>query len=310
MYPVSAFDLLRQRGASGCCLSLGDRLLDATCGGGIFTNSITEISGEAGAGKTQFCLVLSLRCQLDRSLGGLGGSAVYLCCGEGQFPDRRFVQLADAFAVKYQGISCSRPLSQRDFLNNVHVLTVQHTEHALEVLGKSVPELCQRERIRLLILDSMAGMARTEFDSSQRDDMKKRTTALFSLAAKLKWLADTFNLCIVVVNQVTATGFDTALSSCGTNFSSNAHDSKPALGLVWSTCVNTRIMLRRGRGVSSQNLHVEENEPPSENLVNADQSVTKKRTFHLEVCPYKAPAACTYKICSDGITGISMIWTP
>ena len=194
MYPVNALDMLRRRQERGCCLSLGDPVLDQTCGGGIYTNCITEISGEAGAGKTQFCLVLSLRCHLDRSLGGLGGSAIYLCCGEGAFPDRRLTQLADSLASKYQGHAnaSTRPITSTEFLNNVHVLSVHHTEQALEVLGRGVPDLCQKQGVRLLIVDSLAGMARTEFDSSQREDMKKRTTALFSLAAKLKWPADTY----------------------------------------------------------------------------------------------------------------------
>lgn len=34
---------------------------DEALGGGIYTRGITEISGEAGAGKTQICLVLALQ---------------------------------------------------------------------------------------------------------------------------------------------------------------------------------------------------------------------------------------------------------
>jgi len=343
MFPISALDLLKQRQERGCALSLGDSILDISCGGGIFTNCITEISGEAGAGKTQLCLVLALRCYLDRSLGGLGGSAIYLCCGEGAFPDRRLDQLAHSLAAKYQHHASARPITQRDFLNNVHVLTVHHTEQALEVLGRSVPDLCQKQGVRLLIVDSLAGMARTEFDSSQREDMKRRTTALFHLAAKLKWLADTFSLCVVVVNQVTAAGFDVVAAPA---VFSDGQDTKPALGLVWSTCVNTRILLRRGgrggglgmgmgiepsfssteRADVSTGSNGPENQPPTCNR-NGDgdgdsvvvdgggpqphtNASSGRRTLHLELSPSAAPAACTYTIASEGVFGVNVVWAP
>jgi len=52
--PESNVPLFIERG-----LSLGCPLIDDITGG-ISTQGITEISGEAGCGKTQFCLVLSL----------------------------------------------------------------------------------------------------------------------------------------------------------------------------------------------------------------------------------------------------------
>lgn len=53
-----------------------------------------------------------------------------------------------------------------------------------------------------LQLRSIAGMVRTEYDSSSSRDMKLRTALLFRVAKELKWLSDIHNLCIVVINQV------------------------------------------------------------------------------------------------------------
>ena len=325
----SALDLLQGRTERGCCLSFGDRILDDTAGGGIFTNGITEISGEAGAGKTQFCLCLSLQCHLDRSLGGLGGSTVYLSCGEGLFPDRRLDQLSEAYAAKYRSISSTsistRPLSQRDFLNNVHVLTLHHTGQAQEVLSRNVPELCQQQGVRLLIVDSLAGMARTEFDSSNKDDMKKRTAALFGLASKLKWLADTFSLCVIVVNQVTAGGFNDNPQLMGEGahaiggFAGNDRpDTVPALGLVWTTCVNTRITLRRhhtgGGGCveteADSKSSVDGGDTSAADCAVAPYTGSGKRTFHVELSLFQGPTACAYIIAGDGIHGLHPLWSP
>lgn len=68
--------------------------------------------------------------------------------------------------------------------------------------------MCTSLNLKLLIIDSLAGMVRFEYDPSDLNQMIYRTTYLFKIASKLKWLSDTFNLGIVVVNQVTASNFD------------------------------------------------------------------------------------------------------
>lgn len=106
--------------------------------------------------------------------------------------------------------------------------------------------MCAKNGIKLLIIDSLAGLVRTEYEvggNKSTREIVDRTEYLFRFAQSLKWLADTFQLCIVVVNQVTAVGFDQ--QSQMKSSSSSFMDLKPALGLAWSTCVNTRIMLYR-----------------------------------------------------------------
>lgn len=55
-----------KRVTSGC------GAVDEILGNGLSTVGITEICGEAGSGKSQFCLQLSLAVQLPVHLGGLG----------------------------------------------------------------------------------------------------------------------------------------------------------------------------------------------------------------------------------------------
>jgi Rad51 len=49
---------------------------------------------------------------------------------------------------------------------------------------------------------SIAGMVRTEYDSSSSQDMALRTSLLFRVAKELKWLSDVHKICVVVINQV------------------------------------------------------------------------------------------------------------
>jgi DNA-repair protein XRCC3 len=330
----SAWKLYESYEGRGHILSTGDAILDATLGGGILTNGITEIAGEAGVGKTQLCLTLALQAYLDTENGGMESGAMYLNCGEGQFPDRRLEQLASTYASKYENKSSTssdsstsqstntdmgkqkRPMSFSDFMNNVYIEKVHSTDQALEMLSKQVPELIRKKEkdtdkdkgsIRLLIFDSLAGLIRTEFDSSNSNDMKSRTMVLFSLATKLKWLADTYNLCVVVVNQVTAGGFDNQSASASGGSSSISGNSQPvpALGLVWATCVNTRIQLRRDNhsryGTSgSGSIQDDDDSLPGDELGQGHAN----RSLNLHFSPIQPPGSCTYRIASDGLHGV------
>ena len=95
--------------------------------------------------------------------------------------------------------------------------------HELLMQFKTIPHMCQDQNVRLLIMDrselklfvdlcigmtliviynSVAGLVRSEFDTTTVGHMLARTNALFTIAAQLKRLCDAYKLCIVVVNQV------------------------------------------------------------------------------------------------------------
>ena len=177
-----------------------------------------------------------------------------------------------------------------------------------------------------------------------------------SLPLTLPCLSTVRSLCVVVVNQVTSAGFDPVAAPArgGIGVFSDTQDNKPALGLVWSTCVNTRIMLRRGGGgASSSSVNYAEAEagaarevqaPIAGSSIGAENQSTNhngsttasaganggergggvptvvepqyatavdvsggRRTLQVEMSPHQAPAACTYKIASDGVFGVSSV---
>jgi DNA-repair protein XRCC3 len=79
----------------------------------------------------------------------------------------------------------------------------------------------------------------------------QRAQQLLRLAAKLKELAHKFDIATVVLNQVVdkpsdgqnrRTAAPWELGACGTPDGSMR---VPALGLAWSSCVNTRLVLTR-----------------------------------------------------------------
>jgi len=110
--------------------------------------------------------------------------------------------------------------------------------------------MCQQLNVTLIIIDSLAGAIRNEYDVKSSKEMKERTSKLFDFSSRLKRLADSYRIAIVVVNQVTSGGFSdkqeslNLLRNTDSNFFSN-NSTIPALGLAWSHCINTRIMLRK-----------------------------------------------------------------
>jgi len=99
-----------------------------------------------------------------------------------------------------------------------------------------MPELIRKHSIRLLVVDSLAGLIRMEFDNRQLRDMTARTKWLFGFAQELKLMSELFRVAVVVVNQVQGSGFGSDSGDAG---------RVPALGLAWSNCVNTRLGLYR-----------------------------------------------------------------
>ena len=55
--------------------------LDLVLGDGLLPGQITELTGQAGSGKTQLCLQLCANVQLPPLIGGLGGKVVYIGTG-------------------------------------------------------------------------------------------------------------------------------------------------------------------------------------------------------------------------------------
>ena len=133
-------------------LSFGCATLDAALRG-VPRNSITELCGVAGSGKTQLALQLLLRAQLPESVGGLGGKAFFLSCGEGPFPSQRLRQLAQALVAR-----ADVPYSEQQLLERVYVETVDTFERMRVVLRDALPELLRQGDVRLVVIDSVAAL--------------------------------------------------------------------------------------------------------------------------------------------------------
>ncbi|EFY88335.1 DNA repair protein (Rad57), putative [Metarhizium acridum CQMa 102] len=172
--------------------------IDAALNSGIPTSSITEITGESGAGKTQFLLSLCLAVQLPPP-HGLGKQALYIST-ESSLATKRLSQ-----------ILASNPLLQdidfadRPSLDNILSAVTPDLESQDHILEYQVPVLLSRHNIGLLVIDSVAANYRAEFEragSSYGSNMAARSAELVRLGALLRDLARRHDIAVVVANQV------------------------------------------------------------------------------------------------------------
>jgi len=185
---ITALKLYEQR-LKAKRISTGVRALDQLLLGGIETRAITEVVGEYGSGKTQFCHQLAVMVQLPEDRGGLGAKAIYIDT-EGTFRPERIAQIAKA-----------RGLDPHDALNKVYVARALSTDHQI-LLIEHVRNLARQERIGLVVVDSIVAHFRAEFPG--RENLAERQQKLNKHIADLLRLADAYDVAVVVTNQVMA----------------------------------------------------------------------------------------------------------
>lgn len=197
-------------------ISTLDPVIDKHLDGGIRTGHITELAGEAGAGKTQFLLALLLAVQLPPPYG-TGRNALYIST-EASLSTRRLTQMLNNNPIfKSKDI----PFSERPSLDNIISTTTPDLESQEHILTYQVPVEVERRNIGLVVLDSVAANYRAEFDRSVRNDsgalgsaageggsrsvgqnMGARSAELVRLGMLLRDLARNHNIAVVVSNQV------------------------------------------------------------------------------------------------------------
>ncbi|KAJ3364660.1 DNA repair protein xrcc3 [Allomyces javanicus] len=166
-------------------LATGDPTVDAFLDDGLICPGVTEIAGASGAGKTQLCLQLACQAQRDTSEGGLDGGTMYIST-ESRFPVERLTELARTRMPHFS-------------TDAVLIETVLELELLQHLLSFQIPPLIAAHRIRLLVVDSLTALFRGSSDSYHA-----KLQSLHAIARALHKLAATYQLAVIIVNQVSA----------------------------------------------------------------------------------------------------------
>jgi DNA repair protein RadA len=217
---VRALEILERRTHMLKCTT-GSSSLDAILGGGVETGAITELIGEFGSGKTQICYTLSVMAQRPVEERGLDGN-ICVIDTEGTFLPERIMQIAE-----------TRGYDPHKILEKILVARAFNSDHQI-ILIDNLPEICQTENVKLVIVDSMIGHFRGEYVG--RGTLSERQQKLGRCLHSLLRLAEAFNLAVVVTNQV--------MSTPDVNY---GDPNRPTGGHVMAHACTHRVYLRKGR---------------------------------------------------------------
>lgn len=168
-------------------ITSGSDVFDQLLGGGFETGAITECFGEFGSGKTQVGHLIAVNCQKEDP----DRVAVYLDT-ENTFRPERIIQLSQGAGLESERV-----------LKNIKVARAYNSDHQL-LLAEKVEDLINKEGLKVgaIIVDSLTAHFRAEFVG--RGTLAERQQKLNKHMHQLLKLADMYNLCVYVTNQVMA----------------------------------------------------------------------------------------------------------
>jgi DNA repair protein RadA len=170
-------------------LSSNSNTFNELLGGGFESQSIIELFGEFGSGKTQIAHQLCVMVQLPKDKGGMEGHAVYIDT-ENTFRPERIKQMAEGLE-----------LDPEEVLSKIHVARAYNSNHQM-LLVEKVKEISKDIPARLLVVDSLTAHFRAEYvgRGALADRQQKLNKHMHDL---LRW-SDLFNGVVCVTNQVSS----------------------------------------------------------------------------------------------------------
>ncbi|KAI9791710.1 MAG: Meiotic recombination protein dmc1 [Peltula sp. TS41687] len=212
-------------------ISTGSKQLDTILGGGFQSMSISEVYGEFRCGKTQLSHTMSVICQERLSYQRIWEAQrereVAYIDTEGTFRPERIAQIAERFGVDPEQAQ-----------ENIAYARALNSEHQLELLNALSMQFASNE-YRLLIIDSIMNCFRVDYCG--RGELADRQQKLNQFLSKLAHMAEEFNVCVLMTNQVQSDPGASALFA-------GADGRKPVGGHILAHASTTRVLLRKGRG--------------------------------------------------------------
>lgn len=183
---VSATEIYKRRQDIGK-ISTGTNCLDLLFDGGVETQALTEVYGEFGSGKTQFCHTMCVNVQKPKEQGGQEGGVLYIDT-ENTFRPERIVSIAKANGMDPEKV-----------LDKIIVARAYNSAHQILILEEAGP-IIKENNIKLIVADSAAGLFRAEYLG--RGTLSERQQRLNKFVHLLVRTAEIYNCAAIATNQV------------------------------------------------------------------------------------------------------------
>ena len=210
-------DVLERREQIGKLSWLVDDV-DDLLGGGVETQSITEVYGEFGSGKSQITHQLAVNVQLPQEVGGLRGCAIFID-SEDTFRPERIDDMVrglpdDVIDATLADREIDGDASDEeavdelvaDVLEKIHVAKAFNSNHQI-LLAEKAQDLAGEHDdtdwpVRMIAVDSLTAHFRAEYVG--RGQLAERQQKLNKHIHDLMRIGDIYNTAIIVTNQVSA----------------------------------------------------------------------------------------------------------
>jgi DNA repair protein RadA len=190
--------------------------IDEMLGGGVETQSITEVYGEFGAGKSQVTHQLAVTVQLPKENGGLHGRAIFIDSEDTFRPERIDDMVRGLEDDKLEAAMADRDIEGspdddeamqelvEDVLDKIHVAKGFNSNHQM-LLAEKAQEIASEYEdddypVRLLVVDSLTAHFRAEYVG--RGELADRQQKLNKHLHDLDKVGNLYNAAVVVTNQV------------------------------------------------------------------------------------------------------------
>lgn len=204
-------------------ISTSLELLDQALGGGIRCGQITEISGEAGAGKSNLVAQIGMIVMSPAKENGMDSSVLMIHTeGEGKLK----------LAIKrFKTLAQSHLDSEEVIRSHLHVMNCSNEFELIEMVNRLDETLDKIPNVKLIVIDSITcAFIQTEGDLDFRF-YTKRSCRLTKLVKKLTQLAWDRKIALITTNHV--------------SFNPKLGETRPAMGKIWSHMCQTKIYLER-----------------------------------------------------------------
>ena len=211
----SGADVLRRREEIGK-LTWGVEAVDDLLGGGVETQSITEVYGEFGAGKSQVTHELAVTVQLPEEHGGLEGRAVFVDSEDTFRPERIDDMVRGLSDERIQAAMDQREIEGTPddeetmealveaFLDKIHVAKAFNSNHQILLAEKANDIASEYDDtdwpVRMVCVDSLTAHFRAEYVG--RGELAPRQQKLNKHLHDLARVANLHNAAVLVTNQV------------------------------------------------------------------------------------------------------------
>jgi DNA repair protein RadA len=190
--------------------------IDDMLGGGVETQSITEVYGEFGAGKSQVTHQLAVNVQLPTDTGGLHGRCVFID-SEDTFRPERIDEMVrglpdEAIEAAMEDREIEGSPDDEDamtelveaFLDKIHVAKAFNSNHQILLAEKAQEIAAEHEDdeypVRLVCVDSLTAHFRAEYVG--RGELADRQQKLNKHLHDIDRVGNLYNAATVVTNQV------------------------------------------------------------------------------------------------------------